>query len=130
MELYVKIIMSLQTFIGPEGNLLSTTEQQCHRLQLQQPVLTNKQLGALKKLDHRGWKSRVIDTTYDRPATGDKALGEAALAEALGDLGVPERQRRMRVRQLWSWLYSHGATDFDAMTDIGKEPRARLAEAD
>ena len=78
-----EIIMSLQTFIGPEGNLLDTTEQQCHRLQLQQPVLTNKQLGALKQLNHRGWKSKVIDITYDRPATSDAAVGEAALADAL-----------------------------------------------
>ena len=33
----------------------------------------------------------------------------------------------MRVRQLWSWLYVRGATDFAAMTDIAKELRAELA---
>ena len=55
-------------------------------------------------------------------------LTRTALAETLGDLGVPERQRRMRAAQLWSWIYSHGVTDFDVMTDIGKELRTRLAE--
>ncbi len=77
-----EIIMSLQTFIGPEGNVLETTESQCHRLQLAQPVLTNKQLGALKQLDHRGWRSRVIDITYDRPP-GEGTQGEDALADTL-----------------------------------------------
>ncbi len=78
-----EIIMSLQTFIGPEGNLLDTTEAQCHRLQLSQPILTNKQLGTLKKLDHRGWRSRVIDITYERPAEGGGATGGKALTDAL-----------------------------------------------
>ena len=44
----------------------------------------------------------------------------------LRELGVPERQTRMRVRQLWSWLYVRGATDFAAMTDIAKELRGEL----
>ena len=35
----------------------------------------------------------------------------------------------MRVRQLWSWLYVRGATDFAAMTDIAKELRGELAQA-
>jgi 23S rRNA (adenine2503-C2)-methyltransferase len=54
-------------------------------------------------------------------------LGRPALAELLAALGVPERQRRMRVSQLWSWMYVRGVTDFDVMTDIAKELRAELA---
>ena len=79
-----EIIMSLQTFIGPEGNLLDTTEDQCHRIQLPHPILTNKQLGAIKKMNHRGWRSRVIDITYERPDDGANGLeGENALTGAL-----------------------------------------------
>jgi 23S rRNA (adenine2503-C2)-methyltransferase len=44
-------------------------------------------------------------------------------------LGVPERQTRMRVRQLWSWFYVRGTTDMAAMTDIAKDLRAELAQA-
>jgi 23S rRNA (adenine2503-C2)-methyltransferase len=51
-----------------------------------------------------------------------------ALADALGAVGVPERQRRMRVQQIWQWLYVRGAQDFDAMTTLSKELRAALAE--
>jgi 23S rRNA (adenine2503-C2)-methyltransferase len=52
-----------------------------------------------------------------------------ALADALGGIGVPERQRRMRVQQIWHWLYVRGAQDFDAMTSVSKELRAMLAQA-
>ena len=53
-------------------------------------------------------------------------LGRAGLAARLGELGVPERQSRMRIGQLWNWLYVQGATDFARMTNIAKEFRAEL----
>jgi 23S rRNA (adenine2503-C2)-methyltransferase len=52
----------------------------------------------------------------------------AALAEALGSVGVPERQRRMRVQQIWHWLYVRGAQSFDAMTTLSRELRTALSE--
>jgi 23S rRNA (adenine2503-C2)-methyltransferase len=51
-----------------------------------------------------------------------------ALAAALLGAGVPEGQVRMRVGQIWHWLYVKGATGFDAMTNLGKPVRAMLAE--
>src|ERR1700761_4081572 len=54
-------------------------------------------------------------------------LTRDALAAALGTIGVPERQQRMRVQQIWHWLYVRGAQDFDAMTTLSKELRAELA---
>jgi 23S rRNA (adenine2503-C2)-methyltransferase len=50
------------------------------------------------------------------------------LAAALGEAGVPDRQRRMRVQQIWHWLYVRGAQDFDAMTTLSKELRTALAQ--
>jgi 23S rRNA (adenine2503-C2)-methyltransferase len=55
-------------------------------------------------------------------------LSRIALAEALGVAGVPERQRRMRVQQIWHWLYVRGANDFDEMSTLSKELRAELAQ--
>ncbi|MEQ8349363.1 MAG: 23S rRNA (adenine(2503)-C(2))-methyltransferase RlmN [Sneathiellaceae bacterium] len=51
----------------------------------------------------------------------------AALAATVG-AGQPDKWLRMRANQLWHWLYFRGARDFDAMTSISKEMRARLAE--
>ena len=56
-------------------------------------------------------------------------LGRAALAERLAAVGVPAAQIRMRVNQLWSWIYVRGATSFEAMSDVSKDLRARLAAA-
>ena len=55
-------------------------------------------------------------------------LSRAALADALGAVDVPERQRRMRVQQLWHWLYVRGTQDFDQMTTLSKELRVALAQ--
>ncbi len=54
-------------------------------------------------------------------------LDRAALATALGSVGVPERQQRMRVAQLWGWLYVRGVTRFEQMTDVSKDLRGALA---
>ena len=50
------------------------------------------------------------------------------LADALKQAGVPERQVRMRVQQLWHWLYVRGVSDFDDMTNVSKDLRAMLKE--
>jgi len=54
-------------------------------------------------------------------------LSRLALAQALGSIGVPERQRNMRVSQIWHWLYVRGAQDFEAMSSVAKDLRAELA---
>lgn len=53
-------------------------------------------------------------------------LDRLELADVVAGLGVPERQQRMRVRQLWSWIYNRGARDFAQMTDLGKDLRGAL----
>jgi 23S rRNA (adenine2503-C2)-methyltransferase len=55
-------------------------------------------------------------------------MNRAQLADALGAAGVPEKQRRMRVQQLWHWLYFRGVQSFDEMTSVSKALRASLAE--
>src|SRR6476659_4305840 len=53
-------------------------------------------------------------------------LTRAVLAEALGAVGVPPSQRKMRVQQLWHWIYVRGAQDFSQMTSVSKELHAVL----
>jgi len=53
-------------------------------------------------------------------------LSRAALAEALGGIGVAVGQRKMRVQQLWHWIYVRGTQSFDEMTSVSKELRATL----
>ncbi len=53
-------------------------------------------------------------------------LTRAALAEALAGIGVPVAQRKMRVQQIWHWIYVRGATHFDQMTNVSKDLHATL----
>jgi 23S rRNA (adenine2503-C2)-methyltransferase len=55
-------------------------------------------------------------------------LTRAEMADALGTLGVPEGQRKMRLQQLWHWIYFRGLAEFEAMTSVSKELRAALAD--
>jgi 23S rRNA (adenine2503-C2)-methyltransferase len=85
--------------------------------------------------------SFVADTlAAPQPATGPIAPARgpakpslvgatrAELAEALAAIGVPQREIRMRVTQLWHWIYHHGIRDFSAMLNVSKHLRAALAE--
>ena len=65
------------------------------------------------------------------PAVGKTSLvglTREGLKAALLGLGVPEREARMRTSQLWHWIYLRGAADFDAMTNVGKALKSRLAQ--
>jgi len=68
-----EVIMSLECFIGPESNLLDSSEKQCHRLVVPNPILTNEELASLKHLNYRGWKTKTIDITFPR-SQGDPGL--------------------------------------------------------
>ena len=55
-------------------------------------------------------------------------LTRDALREALITAGTPEKQVKMRLGQLWQWVYEKGVRDFEQMTNLSKDYRAFLAE--
>lgn len=54
-------------------------------------------------------------------------LTRAQLLDALVAAGTPERQAKMRVGQIWQWVYHWGVRDFAQMTNLAKDYRALLA---
>ncbi|WP_138472068.1 23S rRNA (adenine(2503)-C(2))-methyltransferase RlmN [Poseidonocella sp. HB161398] len=54
-------------------------------------------------------------------------LTREKLRDALAEIGVPEKQLKMRVNQLWAWIYERGVRDFAEMTNLAKTFRAELA---
>jgi len=67
--------------------------------------------------------------TYVPPARPSLiGLSRAELAERLGEIGVPARQQKMRVQQLWHWIYFRGARSFEEMSSVSKDTRAGLME--
>src|SRR5258708_5276562 len=72
----------------------------------------------------------VEKTPFERyvPPAKPSLVGfsRAQLTEALASIGVPAAARKMRVQQIWHWLYVRGARGFDEMTSVSKEVRALL----
>ncbi|MEM9331541.1 MAG: 23S rRNA (adenine(2503)-C(2))-methyltransferase RlmN [Pseudomonadota bacterium] len=65
-----------------------------------------------------------------RPETGSKMSLIGLTRDGLGDVlrkhGVPEKQLKMRVSQIWHWLYIRGVSDFADMKNLSKEFREML----
>lgn len=62
------IVMSLEAYVGPQGNLLEMTSDQCHRLMLPSPILSLEEFNALSNIStlHSSWTVKVIDITFLR----------------------------------------------------------------
>src|ERR1700685_2441975 len=72
---------------------------------------------------------KIALETYVPPAKPSLVgLSRAEIADQLGAIGVAPAQRKMRVQQLWHWIYVRGAQRFDQMTSISKEMRAHLEQ--
>ena len=63
-----------------------------------------------------GGRTNIIGLTRDQ------------LRDALVAAGTPERQAKMRLGQIWQWVYHFGIRDFAAMTNLAKDYRTLLAE--
>jgi glutamate synthase (NADPH/NADH) len=62
------IVMSLECYVGPQGNLLEMDSSQCSRLLLPTPVLSISEFNALKNITtlHPNWTVRIIDLTFPK----------------------------------------------------------------
>ena len=62
------IVMSLECYVGPQGNLLEMDPSQCHRLLLPSPVLSLEDFNALKRITslYREWTVKTIDITFPK----------------------------------------------------------------
>ncbi|KAJ5518460.1 Glutamate synthase central-N [Penicillium expansum] len=76
------VVMSLECYVGPQGNLLEMDPSQCHRLRLPSPILSIPEFNALKNVNlvHKDWTVRTIDITFE------KSKGTAGYIEALDSI--------------------------------------------
>lgn len=77
-----EIVMSLTTYIGPEGNLLDIDQSQMNRIKLQSPILSMAEFDALCRLDqlYPEWKVATVDITVP------KSEGVRAYAQRLDEI--------------------------------------------
>ena len=62
------IVMSLDCYVGPQGNLLEMDASQCGRLLLPSPILSTEEFNAMKNMStfHTGWTVKTIDITFPK----------------------------------------------------------------
>lgn len=61
-------VMSLECFVGPQGNLLEVHASQCDRLLLKSPILHWDEFEAIKNIEkvHPSWSVANIDITFEK----------------------------------------------------------------
>ncbi|XP_018022904.1 glutamate synthase [NADH] isoform X2 [Hyalella azteca] len=85
-----RIVMSLACPIGPQANILEPCAEQCHRLFLENPILSLNDLQVLKATRHRNWCSQIIDITF--PASDGPAGLQAAIQRVCDEACVAAKE--------------------------------------
>ena len=85
-----EVIMSLECLIGPEGNLLENNKDNAKRLKIENPILSNTDLSALKHISLDGWKTQTIDLTYSKKEGLEGMLSRLAEISQEAEVAIKE----------------------------------------
>jgi len=66
-----RLVMSLESFIGPEKNILAQSPEHCHKLRIRNPILTDEQLQNLADISINGFRTKKIYTFFDAASGQD-----------------------------------------------------------
>jgi glutamate synthase domain-containing protein 2/glutamate synthase domain-containing protein 1/glutamate synthase domain-containing protein 3 len=64
-----EVVMSWQSFVGPQKNIFDETPEHCHSLRVKNPLLTDENLAKIKHVNTKGFKSKTISLLFK---VGDK----------------------------------------------------------
>ena len=67
-----ELVMSLESYIGPEKNILEESAKHCHKLRVKKPILSNEDLSKIQSIKINSFKTKVISILFK--ATGEKEL--------------------------------------------------------
>ncbi|MEA2385915.1 MAG: glutamate synthase large chain, partial [Thermoleophilaceae bacterium] len=59
-----RVVMSLETAVGPQANLFEETPEHAHQLVIGQPLLRNFELEKLRQVDHDVFAAATLDATW------------------------------------------------------------------
>ncbi|WP_099156868.1 glutamate synthase large subunit [Virgibacillus ndiopensis] len=90
-----QLVTSTTSLLGPEGNILHPDQTNCRRLQVDTPIISNRQLRLLKSDSYPGFKSKTIDTLFYEDLEGAleqiSQQAEEAIAEGVSILVLSDR---------------------------------------
>jgi glutamate synthase (NADPH) large chain len=59
-----ELVMSLESFMGPRKNLLEEIPENCRKLRLRRPILTNEELQRIYSIKEKGFKAKKISILF------------------------------------------------------------------
>jgi len=71
-----ELVTSMESTVGPEGNLLGADPSACHQINIKYPVIDNEELAKLRHDSIHGFKATTISTVYPA-AEGGEGLARA-----------------------------------------------------
>jgi len=66
-----KLVMSLESFIGPEKNILDETPEHSHKLRVRNPILTDEELSKIRDISLNSFRTKTIYTFFDASSAKD-----------------------------------------------------------
>jgi len=65
-----ELVMSLESNLGPEKNILDETPGHSHKLRVKNPVLTNSELEKIRRIRKNGFKAKTISLLFEASQKG------------------------------------------------------------
>ena len=59
-----ELVMSLESFVGSQKNILAETPQHCHKLRVREPILTNEDLEKIRSININKLKTKTISVLF------------------------------------------------------------------
>ena len=99
-----ELVMSMESYVGPQKDILKETPGHCHKLRVLYPILTNEELERIRAIQKNSFKTKTISILFNSKADGfnkvlDRVLKQAehAIKEGytfivLSDRGVDKKQ--------------------------------------
>ena len=67
---------STNVYLGSKGSILEDKPENCHQIEIMNPIISNKDLLKIKSLDNKGYRIETIDIVFNK-TKGEKAMEEA-----------------------------------------------------
>ncbi|HNV87292.1 MAG TPA: glutamate synthase large subunit, partial [Candidatus Omnitrophota bacterium] len=93
-----ELVMSLDSFLGAQKNILEETPDHCHKLWIKKPVLTNEEVAKLHELRPKGFKTATVSLLFEVPTR--KAGQENGKAGRTSNAG--EKEFRKAIERICS----------------------------
>ncbi|TNF37107.1 MAG: glutamate synthase large subunit [Deltaproteobacteria bacterium] len=112
------LVMNIATALGPEGNTFEETPEQCHKVRLSSPILTNADLAKVRALKVGVFEPTTLDMVYDESVglslavdqlchAAVRAIDEGYNILILSDRSVDSRRRPIPALLAVSAVHQH-----------------------